>query len=55
MSAIPFGMICYMKFSFPEFMGILYGNVAGVVIMTICFLGYVIAYKAGKRIVEIEV
>lgn len=55
MSAIPFGMICYMKFSFPEFMGILYGNVAGVVIMTICFLGYVIAYEAGKRIVEIEV
>ena len=51
MSAIPFGMICYMKFSFPEFMGILYGNVAGVVIMTICFLGY----EAGKRIVEIEV
>lgn len=55
MSAIPFGMICYMKFSFPEFMGILYGNVAGVVIMTICFLGYAIAYEAGKRIVEIEV
>lgn len=37
MSAIPFGMIGYMKFSFSEFMGILYGNVAGVVIMTICF------------------
>ena len=55
MSAIPFGMIGYMKFSFSEFMGILYGNVAGVVIMTICFLGYVIAYEAGKRIVEIEV
>ena len=55
MSAIPFGMIGYMKFSFSEFMGILYGNVAGVVIMTICFLGYLIAYEAGKRIVEIEV
>lgn len=55
MSAIPFGMIGYMKFSFSEFMGILYGNVVGVVIMTICFLGYVIAYEAGKRIVEIEV
>ena len=55
MSAIPFGMIYYMKFSFPEFMGVLYGNAAGVVIMTICFLGYVIAYEIGKRIVEIEV
>ena len=44
-----------MKFSFPEFMGVLYGNAAGVVTMTICFLGYVIAYEIGKRIVEIEV
>lgn len=50
MSAIPFGMIGYMKFSFSEFMGILYGNVAGVVIMTICFLGYVIAYEVENEL-----
>ncbi len=55
MSAIPFGMICYMRLSFPEFMGILYGNIAGVFVMTICLLGYVAAYEAGKRMVEIEV
>lgn len=55
MSAIPFAMICYMKFSFPEFMGMLYGNLVGIVIMTICFFGYVAAYEIGKRIVEIEV
>lgn len=55
MSAIPFAMILYMKFSFPEFMGILYGNLAGIIIMTICFFGYVTAYEIGKRIVEIEV
>lgn len=55
MSAIPFAMICYMKFSFSEFMGMLYGNPVGVVIMTICFFGYITAYEIGKRIVEIEV
>lgn len=55
MSAIPFAIICYMKFSFPEFMGMLYGNTAGVVIMTICFFGYITEYEIGKRIVEIEV
>lgn len=55
MSAIPFAMICYMKLSFPEFMGMLYGNLTGIVIMTICFLGYITAYEMGKRIVEIEV
>ena len=55
MTAIPFAMICYMKISFPEFMSALYGNVAGVVIMTVCLGIYMAAYEFGKRIVEIEV
>lgn len=55
MCAIPFAMICYLKLSFPSFMQVLYGNVLGVVIMTICLLVYVIAFEMGKKIVEIEV
>ena len=55
MSIIPFAMICYLKLSFPSFMQVLYGNVLGVVIMTICLLMYVIAFEMGKKIVEIEV
>ena len=55
MTAIPFAMICYMKISFPEFMSVLYGNMAGIVIMTICLGIYMAAYESGKRIVEIEV
>lgn len=55
MTAIPFGMICYMKLSFPKFMNVLYGNPVGVVIMTICLFLYLGAYELGKRIVEIEV
>lgn len=55
MCVIPFAMICYLKLSFPSFMEVLYGNVLGVVIMTICLLMYVIAFEMGKKIVEIEV
>ena len=55
MSAIPFGMIAYMKFSFPEFMDILYGNALGVGVMTVCLSVYVAAYILGEKIVSIEV
>ena len=55
MCAIPFAMICYLRLSFPEFMEVLYGNVLGVVIMTVCLLIYVAAFEVGKKIVEIEV
>lgn len=55
MTAIPFAMIVYLRISFPEFLDVLYGNVAGVVVMSICLLIYLGAYEMGKRIVEIEV
>ena len=55
MTMIPIGMVLYMKLSFPEFLDVLYGNVAGVIIMTICLLVYLVAYEMGRRIVEIEV
>lgn len=55
MTAIPFGMILYLKFSFPEFLDVLYGNVLGIIVMTVCLLVYFVAYEGGKRIVEIEV
>lgn len=55
MSAVPFGIIGYMRFSFPEFMGQLYGGVAGVVFMTVCLGVYAAAWKLGDSIVRIEV
>lgn len=55
MSAIPFGIIGYMKISFPEFMEILYGNVLGVGVMSICLMIYAGAYYFGQRIVNIEI
>lgn len=55
MTIIPMAMIMYMKISFPEFLDVLYGNVAGVVIMSVCLIIYLVAHEMGKRIVEIEV
>ena len=55
MSAIPFGMIAYMKVSFPEFMGILYGYLLGIGVMSVCLGIYFGAYMLGERIVNIEV
>lgn len=55
MSVIPFGIIGYMRISFPEFMEILYGNVLGAGFMSGCLVLYLMAWKLGERIVEIEV
>lgn len=55
MTLIPFGMILYLKISFPEFLDVLYGNLLGIAVMTVCLLIYLVAYEGGKRMVEIEV
>ncbi len=55
MTAIPFAMIVYMRISFSDFMEVLYGNVLGVVIMTVCLIIYLFSYEVGKKMVEIEV
>ena len=55
MSAVPYVIIGYMSFSFPEFMDSLYGNVAGTGVMTVCLMVYIGAYYLGLRIIRIEV
>lgn len=55
MSAIPFAMLVYMRISFPEFLVVLYGNVAGIIVMSVCLILYLASYEVGKRMVEIEV
>lgn len=55
MTAIPFAMIMYLRFSFPQFFDVLYGNAAGIIVMSICLGIYLVAYETGKRMVEIEV
>ena len=55
MTVIPLGMMTYLKISFPEFLNVLYGNVVGAIIMSVCLAIYLFSYEAGKRIVEVEV
>lgn len=55
MCLIPFGIILYMRLAFPEFMNVLYGNLLGAVLMSICLGIYIAAYRIGKKLVEIEV
>ncbi len=55
MSVVPYFIIAYMSFSFPEFMDTLYGNVVGIGVMTICLVIYAGAYYLGVRLTEIEV
>ena len=55
MSIIPFGIIAYMRLSFPEFMAGLYGNLPGAIFMSVCLVAYIAAWNLGCKIVEIEV
>ena len=55
MCVVPFAISLYMKATFGEFHGALYGNAAGVCVMTVRLLLYVAAYRTGRKIIRIEV
>ena len=55
MSMIPFGMIGYMKLTFGDFLKVLYGNPAGIIVMSICLALYFTAYIWGRKMIKIEV
>ena len=55
MCVIPLGMILYMRFAFPQFLSVLYGNVFGVLVMSSCLGMYMFAYQLGNRMTRIEV
>lgn len=55
MCAVPFAIILYMKLTFGEFLSVLYGNIAGAAIMSICICVYMGAYVYGRKIIRIEV
>lgn len=55
MCIIPLGMIFYMRLAFPEFLRVLYGNLVGIFVMSICFGMYLFAYWLGNQMVRIEV
>lgn len=55
MSLIPAVIVIYLKVTAKEFIQHLYGNIAGIIIMTVCLAVYVVSDMWAKRIVNIEV
>ena len=48
MCAVPFVIILYMKMTFGDFLEVLYGNTAGMIVMSICLAVYIAAYRLGN-------
>ena len=55
MNYVPMGIILYMRVSASEMFEKVYGNVAGVLIMTGCLLIYFLARMIAEKIVDIKV
>lgn len=55
MSLVPGAMILYMQVSSGNFLSVLYHNTAGAVVMTGCLAVYLLGWRMGKKIVDIEV
>ena len=55
MNVVPFGIIVYLRLASPEFMEPLYGNAAGVAVMTGCLAVYALAIALGRKITDIKV
>ncbi|MBE5970521.1 MAG: hypothetical protein E7242_09855 [Lachnospiraceae bacterium] len=55
MNFMPLLIILYVNISTGGLIETLYGNITGVIIMTVCLGIYIFAYFLGKRIVRIEV
>lgn len=55
MSMTPILILAYVKLTSAEFLSVMYGNVTGIAVMTVCFLVYAAAFFWGRSIVRIEV
>ncbi|MDL2249162.1 type II secretion system F family protein [Lachnospiraceae bacterium OttesenSCG-928-J05] len=55
MQGIPFFIIGYVQISFPGFNQVLFGNLLGTGVMTICLAIYLTAIYIGSKITNIEV
>lgn len=55
MSVMPIMILAYISISSPEFVEPLYGNMTGIIVMTICLCVYGLMLLLGEKIVHIEV
>ena len=52
MNAMPFMIVWYVEVSNPGYFDMLYGNLTGAVLMTICLGVYLAAYALSEKIFE---
>lgn len=55
MNLIPYGIIAYIRLTAPEFLLPMYGNITGIIIMSVCLVVYIAAIKWSEKIMKIEV
>ena len=55
MSLVPGGMILYMQVTSEGFLNILYHNLLGMIVMTVCLGIYGFSFWLGRKIVRIAV
>lgn len=55
MCVVPLGILAFFRVTSPDFIGRLYGNLLGVLVMTVALILYAAAFYLGMKIVEIEV
>ena len=55
MNIIPLFILAYLKLTSMDFLDVLYGNVAGVLFMTVCLLAYGGAIVLADKILKIRV
>lgn len=53
--AMPVALVAFLRLSSPEFLAPLYGNVMGVLVMSVCLVVLFLASAFGRRIGRIEV
>jgi tight adherence protein B len=55
MAAMPFALVLYLKVALPGFLNPLYGNVMGVILMSVCLGGILVSLELSRKISSIRV
>lgn len=50
----PIALVGYLRLSSPDYLNGMYGNLTGIIFMTVCLVFYFISWYLGERLVEIE-
>ena len=55
LNLMPLGMLLFLQVASWEYLSVLYHNVTGILCMSICLIGYAVAYVLSEKILKIQV